>query len=424
MHITVERVKKLSGTVHVPGDKSIAHRALILGALAEGVQEVRGLPEGADVGSTAACLAALGAQVEGRAPGPVRVTSGPWRDGAVLDAGNSGTTARLLSGVIAGLGLCAEIRGDASLSQRPMERVADPLRRMGAEVRTAAGGTLPLRFSGGALRGIEYAPPVASAQVKSAVLLAGLSAEGETTVIEKAPTRDHTENLLRFMGVALEREGLSVTVWGGAKLSAVHVSVPGDFSSAAFFLAGATILPGSEVRLPGVGLNPRRAAFLEVLREMGGHAEVRNERTQAGEPAGDLVVRAAPLHGVEVGGDRIPALIDELPLLAVLGAFAEGVTRVRDAEELRHKESDRIESMVENLRRMGARIEEAPDGFQVHGPCTLKGAEVSSFGDHRVAMALSVAGLAAEGRTTIQGSEAVRISFPGFFMALKDLARR
>jgi 3-phosphoshikimate 1-carboxyvinyltransferase len=422
MDITVEKRDRLRGALQVPGDKSIAHRALIFGAMARGVQLVEGIPFSQDVASTAACLRRLGCRVDETAPGCMRVTAGDRRSGQALDAGNSGTTARLLSGLVAGSSIECLIDGDASLRRRPMKRIADPLEQMGARVETAEGGGLPMRIRGAALRGITYELPVASAQVKSAVLIAGLLSSGKTTVVEKAPTRDHTENLFTAMGVPVARGKSSVTVEGGARLEGIRVAVPGDISSAAFFLVAASMLPGSEVRLENVGINPTRTGLLEALRRMGADIRRENVSVQGGEPAADLVVRSSVLHAIEIGGELVPSLIDELPVLAVAATRAEGETVIRDAGELRHKESDRIEAIVTNLRRLGADIEAFEDGFAVRGPCRLEGAAVSSCGDHRIAMAMAVAGLAAEGSTRIENSEVIGISYPGFFVDLRDLA--
>jgi 3-phosphoshikimate 1-carboxyvinyltransferase len=373
------------------------------------------------VASTASCLRALGCIVEKGPDGRVRVSGRIVIPAVSLDAGNSGTTARLLSGLIAGRKLDCTIAGDASLSRRPMERIAEPLRLMGAEVGTAEGGCLPLRIRGGNLSGITYRPPVASAQVKSCVLIAGLQASGETTVIEKAPTRDHTEILLQAMGVPVARQGLEVSVSGGVVPESVEVSIPGDISSAAFFMAAAAVVPGSEVRLTGVGVNPTRTGALDALRRMGAHITIENACSRAGEPVADIVVRSSSLKGIDIGGTLIPALIDELPVLAVAATQAEGVTTIRDAAELRIKESDRIRGIVTNLRLLGAAVEEFEDGFSIEGPCPLNGRDVGSFGDHRIGMAMAVAGLVASGRTRIRDAEAVNISYPDFFSDLAGL---
>jgi 3-phosphoshikimate 1-carboxyvinyltransferase len=423
MDIRIDRAEKLQGTLRMPGDKSIAHRALILGAMARGEQVIDGLPDSEDVRSTAECLRALGCSIECE-DDRVVVASGRWIPGQDLYAGNSGTTARLLSGLIAGLGLNCWIDGDASLRTRPMARVVNPLARMGATVRIRPGGRLPMQIGGGNLSGITFRPPVASAQVKSAVLIAGLHAQGCTTVVEATPTRDHTENLLTAMGVPVERKNGVVSVPGGARLGGLRVTVPGDVSSAVFFAVVASLIPGSEIRLAGTGINPTRTGALEVLRDMGAQLDLENVRDNAGEPVGDIIVRSAGLRGVDIEGAMIPRLIDELPVLAVAATQAEGVTTVRGAGELRHKESDRIRTMVENLRRLGADIEEEEDGFVIHGPCALSGARVSSFGDHRVAMSMAVAGLIADGGVVVENAEAASVSYPGFFEDVQKLTRR
>ncbi len=422
MDVIIEKAERLRGAIRVPGDKSIAHRALILGALADGEQVVDGLPDSQDVRSTARCLRTLGCQVE-EVGGLVVVRGEKWIHGQVLDAGNSGTTARLLPGLIAGRGLDCRIDGDESLRRRPMKRIAEPLMKMGADVRTRPGGVLPMHIRGGKLKGIVYRPEVASAQVKSAVLIAGLHADGATTVIEKVPTRDHTENLLSAMGAVVGRHNGEVRVAGGTGLQGIRMTIPGDVSSALFFVVAASLLCGSEIRIRGVGVNPTRTGAIRILEEMGAAIEFDSVSTRAGEPIADVTVRAASLGGVKIGGKIIPSLIDELPVLAVAATQAQGVTEVCGAGELRHKESDRIRTVAENLVRLGADIEELEYGFIVRGPCSLRGCAVRSFGDHRIAMAMAVAGLVAEGRTTIEGSEAVAVSYPRFFSDLWKIAK-
>jgi 3-phosphoshikimate 1-carboxyvinyltransferase len=323
--------------------------------------------------------------------------------------------------LIAGQDLDCTIEGDASLSQRPMARVADPLTLMGANVATTEPGTLPMRIQGGALKAIIYELPVASAQVKSCVLIAGLKAAGQTTVIEKTPTRDHTEILLRAMGADLSSEGARISVAGGTKLEAVTVQVPGDFSSAAFFMAAAALVSNSEVRLPDTGVNPTRTGGLAAMEEMGVQLELERKTGSGGEPIADILVHSSQLRRIEIQGSTIPTLIDELPLLAVVASQANGTTMVRDAAELRHKETDRIAAVVANLSRLGAQIEEFEDGFAVTGPTTLRGATVNSYGDHRIAMAMAVAGLVAEGKTTITDAEVAAVSYPRFFHDLGGL---
>ena len=421
MNTTVEKATGIHGVIQMPGDKSIAHRAMILGALARTEQLVDGLPDSADLASTAACLRELGCLVELTPDGRGRVLSGEWLSGRKLFAGNSGTTARLLAGLVAGKNLDCTIDGDESLRKRPMARVAEPLIRMGADVQTGPGGRLPLRIRGARLTGITYRPPVASAQIKTAVLIAGLHAEGNTTVVEERPSRDHTENMLSAMGVPVARSCGAVTVTGGAELRGIRVEVPGDISSASFFVAAASLVSGSELLVRRTGVNPTRSGVLQVFDRMGADVSVENLATTAGEPVGDLIVRSSPLRGTDIAGAEIPSLIDELPVLAVVATQAEGVTTVRGAAELRHKETDRIRAIVVNLTRLGADIEELEDGFVVTGPCRLRGQAVSSFGDHRIAMSMAVAGLVAEGTMAIEDSAVVDTSYPGFFSDLRSL---
>lgn len=432
MDITINKCRGLRGTLRVPGDKSISHRALILGAMAEGTQRITGAPPSEDIQSTIRCLRRLGASVTHERGGTVVVTGGRWNSGQTLPAGNSGTTARLLSGLVAGKSLDCRIDGDSSLRKRPMERVADPLRLMGAEVVFARGGYLPMWIGGGQLNGIDYPMPVPSAQVKSAVLIAGLQAEGETTTVERMRTRDHTERMLKAMGVEVRTETLTddgpsaasvaVSVTGGAVPRATELQIPGDISSAMFFVCAAAVARGSEVRLTGVGVNPTRTGALEILKKMGADIQEDNLSSANGEERAEIVIRSGELKGADVGDEVIPFLIDELPVLAVVATQAEGTSVVRGARELRYKESDRIRAIVDNLRKLGARIEEFADGFAVEGPCVLRGGIVSSYGDHRIAMAMAVAGLVAKGGVKITGSSATEISYPGFFDDLGRLA--
>ncbi len=427
MDLVINPPARLCGRVKVPGDKSISHRAAICGALAHGVTVVHGFLEADDCLSTLSCLHTLGAQTEFLGDGTlhIRGTGGRLQPPPVaLDAGNSGTTARLLLGVCAGQSFSTTITGDASLCRRPMARVAAPLRRMGATVEGGVDDHLPLTVRGGKLHGIAYTLPVASAQVKSALLLAGLFARGTTIVREPVPSRDHTELMLRHFGAALSRQtgGAVVLEGGGGPLRASAVTIPGDISAAAFFLVAGAIVPGSEIWLEGVGLNPTRAGLLEVLREMGASIEEFNRRESGGEVIADLCVRGGrPLQGATVSGAMIPRLIDELPVLAVVATCAAGVTVFRDAAELRVKETDRIAALSSELRRLGAVLEEHPDGLTINGGQVLRGTVVQSHGDHRLAMALAVAGLVARGRTVVQGAEAARISYPLFAADLENL---
>lgn len=424
MRRTIQPVRRIQGSLKVPGDKSISHRALILGTLARGKQAIDGLSNADDVNSTAQCLRSLGCFIETMPDGRTLLLTNELENDVSLYAGNSGTTARLLAGLVAGLGTKCSIDGDASLRRRPMARVADPLTAMGAKITLSEGGTLPMRFLGGHLKGMSYHLPVASAQVKSAVLIAGLTAEGETTVVEDVPTRDHTEIMLRAMGVDVATKGGAVTITGGAKINGTHIFVPGDFSSAAFAIVAACCLPGSEVCLPVTGVNPTRTGLLEVLSEMGANIVLENKHEMSGEPVADIIVRHAELKGVTVDGPgRIVSMIDELPVLAVAATQAHGETTVRGAGELRKKESDRILSIVRDLAAMGADISELDDGFVVHGPTRLKGAEVSSYGDHRIAMSMTVAGLFADSDTTLDDDAVVEISYPEFFSAFQTIFR-
>ncbi len=421
----IKPVKRLSGSVQFPGDKSISHRYAMLGAIARGVTEIHFFSPSLDCQSTLDCLAQLGVKIERR--DKVVTVHGAGLEGlrapsAALDAGNSGSTMRMLAGVLAGQPFRSVLAGDASLSRRPMQRVVEPLARMGARVRSAEGGRPPLEIEGGTLKPIHYELPVPTAQVKSAVLFAGLFAEGETEVVEPAATRDHTEIALEQMGAEISRHRRTIQVRGRARLEGKKLYVPGDISSSAFFLAAALIVPESNLVVQNVGLNPTRTALLDVLVPMGGRVKVLNVESLNGELLGDLHVESSRLRGGEVPLEWIPRLIDELPVLAVLGTQTEEGISFRGAAELRVKESDRIGAVAENLRRMGAEVEEFPDGLRVAGRQTLRGAEVESFGDHRIAMAFAIAGLVAQGTTVIRDPECVEISFPGFFEMLDRVA--
>lgn len=426
----------LRGDARVPGDKSISHRAALLASVARGRTVIDNYSPGEDCAATLRCIAALGAVVERDGPARVAVTGvgghGFRSPGRPLDAGNSGTTLRLLLGLLAGQPVEATLTGDASLRRRPMARVVEPLRRMGATITGPDGGArAPLTVRGGALRGITHHSPIASAQVKSALLLAGLFARGTTAVTEPALSRDHTERILPLFGVRVEREGLRVAVEGGQEVRACpRLAVPGDLSAAAFYLAAGALCPDGEVTVRGVGVNPTRTGFLEVLAAMGARVEIRpatrpeEPAATAWEPVADVTVRPGPLQAVDIGGESIPRLIDEIPVLAVLATQARGVTRIRDAAELRVKETDRLRAVAEELRRLGADVEEFPDGLAIRGPVRLRGATCSARGDHRMAMALAVAGLVAEGETVIEGAGAAAVSDPTFFHTLRELGAR
>jgi 3-phosphoshikimate 1-carboxyvinyltransferase len=403
------------GRMTLAGDKSVSHRAALLAALAQGESRLRNFASAADCASTLRCLAALGVPV--RSDGDVVVIEGAGLaalrpPAAPLDAGNSGSTLRMLAGVLAACPFRSVLTGDASLRRRPMERVAAPLREMGARVETT-GGCAPLTVDGGPLEGIEWPTAVPSAQVKTAVLLAGMAASGRTTVRETLPTRDHTERLMPAFGVPVTRDAASVTVAGGSRPQPAELTVPGDASSAAFLVLAALIVPGSEIRIEGVLLNPLRTAYLDALRAMGGDIEWHVERDDP-EPAGWIEARSSRLTGVAVPPERLPRLVDEVPVLAVAGAFAEGRTTISGAAELRVKESDRLAALASGLRRMGGAVEERPDGLVVDGGRPLAGAAVETFGDHRIAMALWVAGLAASGETRLDDAGCVAVSFPEF----------
>jgi 3-phosphoshikimate 1-carboxyvinyltransferase len=419
----------LRGDLAVPGDKSISHRALLLAAIADGTSEIRGFGRSADTLSTAAAVAALGAGVEdggevirvaGAGLRGLREPPGP------LDCGNAGTLIRLLAGILAGQRGRFELVGDESLSRRPLERIARPLREMGARVETTDGHA-PLRVEGGELSPIRYESPVASAQVKSCILLAGLYANaGPTAVIEPGPSRDHTERMLAAAGARVERRPLEASVWPAERLQALSIDVPGDFSSAAPFLAAATLLPGSELRLHGVGVNPTRTGFLHVLERMGARISVYNRRQAGGEPVADLEIGSSDLVATEIGPDEVPLLVDELPLFALVAAHARGESAVRGAQELRVKETDRIEAVTNALRAIGVRIAAVHDGFRVRGVPSRPqgGGVVRSEGDHRIAMLGALAGLVSREPVEVQGAECVGVSFPGFFAVLESLVVR
>lgn len=425
MNVSLTAAPAIRGRLFVPGDKSISHRALMLGAIANGETIIRGLASGEDVRSTRRCLQQLGASIQEN-KNEVRVQGGVLKKSTTpLDAGNSGTTMRLLSGILAAQPFDTTITGDASLQRRPMRRIIAPLTQMGATITSREDGYAPLTIQGGKLHGIHYHLPVASAQVKSCVLFAGLYAEGETVVEEKIPTRDHSERLLRMMGaeVSVSRDQYSVISMRAGELRGSAIEVPGDFSSAAFFIAAALLLPDSELIIENVGVNPTRTALLEVLREMGAGVEIANWRNASHEPMADLLVRHQALHGTKVFGNRVALLIDEIPILAVLATQADGATHIRDAGELRVKESDRLAAIAHNLRAMGAAVEELPDGLVITGPTQLRGVEIDSFGDHRIAMAFAIAGLLADSPTAIREAECADISFPGFFEEVGRLTR-
>lgn len=424
--LRVRAAGPLKGTMRVPGDKSMSHRAVILASIARGQTRVKGLLESDDVRATMNAFQAMGVEIEPEADGGVKV-EGKGPEGLVspkapIDLGNSGTSMRLLAGLLSGLPVEAVLTGDPSLRKRPMKRVTEPLSMMGAGISGSREGTAPLTVKGRKLTGIRYSMPMASAQVKSAILLAGLRASGETWVEEPAPTRDHTERMLPAFGVAVKREGAWAGLAGGQEVTAAaEIEVPGDFSSAAFFIVAALIVPGSEVVIENVGINPTRTGLLDVLETMGARVELKNIRSLGEEPVADLVVGSAELVGTEVKGDVVPRAIDELPVLCVAAALARGRTVIRGAEELRVKESDRIAAVAGLLTDMGVRVEEFPDGLGIWGGADLRGAVIDPGLDHRIAMAAAVAGLRASGETVVRGARTISSSFPDFGSALTRL---
>jgi 3-phosphoshikimate 1-carboxyvinyltransferase len=419
----------LRGALRVPGDKSISHRALLVGAVCEGSTIVRGFGRSLDTESTLAAVRSLGVSVEEDESDVLRVCglglSGLHEPDAPIDCGNAGTLARLLPGLLAGQdGRRFELTGDDSLSSRPMERVAAPLSEMGAQVETTD-GRLPLRIDGGPLAGIEHEPEVASAQVKSCVLLAGLLAAGRTTVVESVGTRDHTERMLRAAGARLTTKGSRISVERAERLELGEIDVPGDVSAAAPFVVAATLLPGSELIVQGVGVNPSRTGLLDALERMGARISVFNRRMQSGEPVADLEVTHAELVATEIVSAEVPRLIDELPLFALAASMARGTSRVRGATELRAKESDRIDSVATALRAVGARVRPTADGFTVRGvPTRPRGGEIDAAGDHRVAIVGAVAGVVSQEGVRVRGAEAAAVSFPGFYELLESLSSR
>ncbi|MDD4169687.1 MAG: 3-phosphoshikimate 1-carboxyvinyltransferase [Desulfotomaculaceae bacterium] len=417
----------LKGTVAAPGDKSISHRAVMLGSLAEGDTVIENFLPGEDCLSTISCFRKLGVEIVGPERGKVKILGrGFWglaEPDDVLDAGNSGTTIRLLLGILAGQPFFSIVTGDDSLRQRPMARVARPLALMGARMLGRQGGSLaPLAVQGGGLKPIDYKSPVASAQVKSSILLAGLFADGVTTVGEPFRSRDHTERMLKYFGANVEISGNKVRVTGHPRLKGQRVLIPGDISSAAFLMVAASIVPGSDLTIPSVGINHTRSGILDVLLEMGAGIELVHQREEGGEPVADIRVRyTGKLAGITVAGETIPRLIDEVPALAVAAAVAEGTTYIKDAAELKVKESDRIATVVTLLHRFGVDVEELPEGLLVRGGRPLKGTICESQGDHRIAMAAAIAGLVAKGETVVRGAECINVSFPGFASVLKNI---
>jgi len=423
--LKMSQAKRITGEAVVPGDKSISHRAVMFGALAEGTTSISGFLPGADCLSTISCFRRMGIEIEQEGD-RVTVHGKGWfglqEPERGLDVGNSGTTIRLMSGILATQPFHCVVEGDESIARRPMRRVVNPLRDMGAKIDGRKNGEFtPLSIRGGELKGIAYQSPVASAQIKSSILLAGLQAEGTTSVTEPHLSRDHTERMLQAFGVNVSREGLTVSVQGGQVLKGREIQVPGDISSAAFLIAAVMIVPDSTLLIRNVGINPTRTGIIDVVRAMGGQIELQNQRVVNEEPVADLFVQHSELTGTIIEGDLIPRLIDEIPVIAVMATQAQGRTIIRDAEELRVKETDRIATVVSELGKFGAKVTPTDDGMIIEGPTKLTGAAIDSLGDHRIGMAMAIAGLIAEGETTIANAEAINVSFPGFAQLLDKL---
>ena len=420
----IKKLRSLKGELTVPGDKSISHRAVMFGSLAEGTTKITHFLQGADCLSTISCFQKMGISIQ-QTKDEVLVHGkglhGLSAPDELLDVGNSGTTTRLISGILAGQNFSSELNGDASIQARPMNRIITPLTMMGADIKSLRGnGCAPLLITGNPLKGIHYSSPVSSAQVKSCILLAGLYADEKTSVTEPVLSRNHTEIMLNYLGAKISAEGTTCSILPEPTLKAREILVPGDISSAAYFIAAGILTPGSEILLKNVGINPTRDGMLRVCRAMGADITLLNENKEA-EPTADLLVRSGSLQGIVIEGEIIPTLIDELPMIAVMAAFAKGTTIIRDAKELRVKESDRIQVMVENLRRMGADIEGTEDGMIIHGGVPLHGAVIDPHLDHRVAMSFAVAGTICDGPLTILNGDCVNISYPNFYQDLYGL---
>ena len=424
--IVIKPARTVSGSVRLPGDKSISHRYAMLGAIAEGSTRLQNFSTGADCASTLACLKSLGVKVEREGNSVVIHGQGPTLQAPTvpLDCGNSGSTMRMLSGVLAGQPFMSELVGDASLSRRPMARIISPLRMMGAQITAAEGERPPLKISGGHLRSIAYKVPVASAQVKSCLLFAGLFADDETRVEETIRTRDHGELALRAFGAEVTIHNQQISIRGQQKLHAIEATIPGDISSAAFFLCAAAIFPDSHLTIAGLGMNPTRSYLLDLLAAMGLRISVAQIEEKHGELIGTLEAQGGTLRGATISSPHTEMLIDEIPVLAAIAPYTERGIEIRDARELRVKECDRLAAIATNLRAMGAEVDERPDGLHIPGSQQLRGAELDSFGDHRIAMAFAIAGLRAQGETTIRGAESAVISYPEFFERLESLVQR
>lgn len=421
----VKRANSMKGELTVPGDKSISHRGIMFGAIAEGTTELEGFLDGADCRSTISCFRQMGIEISqdhDRVQIHGKGLYGLRQPKDMLDAGNSGTTVRLISGILAGQPFTTQLTGDASIQKRPMKRIMTPLSLMGASIRSLAGNDcVPLEIHGGSLVPIHYDSPVASAQVKSCVLLAGLYAEGQTSVTEPVPSRDHTERMLSGFGAEITSRERTATVTGHPRLIGQHITIPGDISSAAYFIAAGLICPNSDLYIRNVNTNPTRAGILTVAKQMGGKITLENQRVVSGEEVCDIHVVSSDLHGTQIDRELIPSLIDEIPVIAVMAAFAEGTTVIKDAQELKVKESNRIDSVTENLNAMGGDAIPTEDGMIIHGGRPLHGARILTRSDHRIAMSFAIAGLAADGETTFDDPGCIDISYPTFFETLRSV---
>ncbi|MFB0526595.1 MAG: 3-phosphoshikimate 1-carboxyvinyltransferase [bacterium] len=424
-NIKVKRKKRIKGEISLPGDKSISHRAIMLGSIAQGETRVKGFSDCADCGNTLNAFLRLGIEIEDHSQGELTIhgqgLKGLTSAKEIIEVGNSGTTMRLLSGILAGQDFSSTITGDESLKKRPMKRIILPLREMGAKISSPDDNHPPITIVGQKLHPIDYHSPVASAQVKSCVLLAGLYAKGRTSLTEPSPSRDHTERMLKYLGAPVEIKGKTIFIEGVSELEARPITIPGDISSSAFFIVACLLLENSEIRIKGIGINPTRTGIIDILKEMGADIVIENVHELCGEPLADLIVHSSNLRGTEIGGDLIPRIIDEIPVLAVAATQAEGVTEISDAQELRVKESDRIGNVVSELSKMGASIKEKEDGMVISGGRRLVGSSVNSLGDHRMAMALTIGGLIADGETTINDVACIDTSFPHFMETLKRM---
>lgn len=424
--MTNQTIYPLRGELEIPGDKSISHRAIMFGSLAKGTTEVTHFLQGADCLSTISCFQKLGIEIENTTEKILihgKGLHGLSAPREILDCGNSGTTTRLISGILSGQSFTSTLTGDASIQKRPMKRIMDPLSQMGANITSIHNNNCaPLRIQGSNLKGIHYSSPIASAQVKSAILLAGLYADSQTRVTEPYISRNHSEIMLSHFGANVKTEGTTAILVPEPVLEGQKISVPGDISSAAYFIAAGLLVPGSEILLKNVGINPTRDGILRVAKDMGGSIELLNPNTDNGEPTADLLIKFSALHGITIGGEIIPTLIDEIPIIAIMAAFAKGTTVIKDAAELKVKESNRIQVMVDNLKAMGADIESTDDGMIIHGGKDLHGAIIDSHKDHRIAMSFAVASLLTDGHITILDKDCVDISFPSFYQELNRLS--